>query len=642
MALTQLAPPYPIFTDKNGDPLDAGYLYFGAANQNPETNPIQVYYDSAFTQPAAQPLRTSNGYVMRNGSPALIYADSQFSVTIRDKKGALVIYSPVGYGVDPASISGTVIYDDFTGDGATTVFVLTASPSTKNATNVYIDGIYQSKDNYNTSGSTLTFSTAPPLNSAIEVVTQESSIIGGASSQQITYTQGGAGSVTRTVQSRLRDFVSVKDFGAVGDGVTDDTAAVQAAIDYCVANQKDLIVPDLCYISASLNIDRLVDSAGADNYFTISSASGGGFVVNSAIPIFSTNLVNTSDPNLPVSQMVRFDRLKFEAASSATAAYVLDENKFLRVVFESCNFRKIKCLSAPSGKLTQTITFQNCQARRWSGTFFKSDEATFDLKVIGGLWEAGGDGFDIDFPVGTAFIGANIEGMASFAIKYTGGYALTVQGCYFEQNGDTDPNGCSIDGSAGTGGAGSEAVSIIGNYFSGDTDTPAKPQVKWGDDVTAISTGNLCSTTLHQFGSNSRVNIVADYARTALSTNDATSYSGIRNDMQIGAVFRADGNYTYGGIVRSEFVGGSGGFLRLRSLQNKVESATGLDVDNNGDVKITGNAGLAGYMDIDEIAGVPTPAPDFARLYAQDNGSGKTQIVVQFSTGALQILATEP
>jgi hypothetical protein len=550
-----------------------------------------------------------------------------------------------GVALFPANtqIATTYSTQNYTGNGVTTTYAMGFNPATKSNVDAYIDGVYQNQDAFNISGTNLTFTAAPPVNSAIEIKVPVSiTDLVASDAQQITYTQGGAGSVNRTVQSRLRDFVSVKDFGAVGNGVTDDTAAIQAAIDYCVANQKDLLVPDLCYISASLEIDRLVDSAGADNYFTITSASGGGFLVDTAIPIFSTSLVNPSDPNLPVTQMVRFDSLKFEVANSATAAYVLDENKFLRVVFESCNFRRIKCLSAPAGKLTQTITFQNCQARRWTGTFFKSGEATFDLKVIGGLWEAGGDAFDIDFPVGTAFIGANIEGMASFAIKYTGGYGLTVQGCYFEENGVNFADGCSIDGSAGTGLVGSEAVSIIGNYFSGDTDIPAKPQVKWGDDVTAISTGNLCSTTLHQFGVNSRVNIFADYARTAISTNDATSYSGIRNDMQIGAVFRAEGNYTFGGIVRSEFVGGSGGFLRLRSLQDKVESATGLDIDDNGDVKITGNAGLAGYMDIDEISGVPSPAPDFARLYARDNGSGKTQLVVQFSTGALQILATEP
>lgn len=101
MALTQLASPYPVFTDKNGDPLDAGFLYFGEPNENPEAKPITVYYDRGFTQPAAQPIRTSNGYVMRNGAPALIYADGQFSITVRNKNSELVIYSPVGYGVTP-------------------------------------------------------------------------------------------------------------------------------------------------------------------------------------------------------------------------------------------------------------------------------------------------------------------------------------------------------------------------------------------------------------------------------------------------------------------------------------------------------------------------------------------------------------
>ena len=44
-------------------------------------------------------------------------------------------------------------------------------------------------------------------------------------------TNGGTGSVTRTVASKLNDTVSVKDFGAVGNGITNDTAAIQAAMD---------------------------------------------------------------------------------------------------------------------------------------------------------------------------------------------------------------------------------------------------------------------------------------------------------------------------------------------------------------------------------------------------------------------------
>jgi hypothetical protein len=230
MATTQVTGPYPIFTDLDGTPLDDGYLYIGEINQDPETNPILVFWDANLTIAASQPIRTTNGYAWRNGTPGLIYTGGPFSITIRNKREEFVLYSPVGYGFDPAAVSASVVQNDFVGDGVTVNFTLSASPSTKLATSVFINGVYQEKGSYSLSGNVLTFTIAPPLNSGIEVMSNETGVIGSTNASLVSYTAGFAGAVAQTVQTKLEQTVSVMDFGAVGDGVVDDYAAITAAI----------------------------------------------------------------------------------------------------------------------------------------------------------------------------------------------------------------------------------------------------------------------------------------------------------------------------------------------------------------------------------------------------------------------------
>lgn len=72
----------------------------------------------------------------------------------------------------------------------------------------------------------------------------------------IDYDPAGTGAVQRTVQGKLRDVVSVKDFGAVGDGVTDDTAAVQACFTAYPSNAEIDLCGGTYKITAALSLSN--------------------------------------------------------------------------------------------------------------------------------------------------------------------------------------------------------------------------------------------------------------------------------------------------------------------------------------------------------------------------------------------------
>lgn len=94
--------------DTKGQPLVNGYIYFGVANQNPQTVPITMYWDAAGLIPASQPFRTSGGYIYRQGSPANVYAAGDFSVSVFTNSGILVFTQPTSVDLQLAlSIAGS-------------------------------------------------------------------------------------------------------------------------------------------------------------------------------------------------------------------------------------------------------------------------------------------------------------------------------------------------------------------------------------------------------------------------------------------------------------------------------------------------------------------------------------------------------
>lgn len=70
-------------------------------------------------------------------------------------------------------------------------------------------------------------------------------------SSNVNFTQSGSNAVTRSVESKLRESVSAKDFGAIGDGIADDTLALQRGIDFVATNGGILYVPPGTYITSA-------------------------------------------------------------------------------------------------------------------------------------------------------------------------------------------------------------------------------------------------------------------------------------------------------------------------------------------------------------------------------------------------------
>ena len=231
---TSILSPFPSFNDLTGTPLENGFIYIGSANLNPETSPIQVYWDAEFTIPAAQPIRTIGGYPSRNGSPGNLHVQAEtFSITVRDIRRTLMFSA-----FNQTTATDSKIYNigvqAITASGSQTVFTLTTFTylPTSNTLQVYKNGLRLTLgvDYTETNSSTVTLTS--PASNGDKLLFQGGAVVTNNEipATDVSFQPSGTGAVTRSIQEKARESVSFKDFGAVGNGTTDDSTAVTAAL----------------------------------------------------------------------------------------------------------------------------------------------------------------------------------------------------------------------------------------------------------------------------------------------------------------------------------------------------------------------------------------------------------------------------
>jgi hypothetical protein len=90
------------------------------------------------------------------------------------------------------------------------------------------------------------------------------------------YTPAGTGAVVSTVQGKLRESVSVLDFGAVGNGIANDTAACQAAVNAGIAQKKSVYFPGGTYLLTGVGSSDTIANGILVPFNTINTDSSAG------------------------------------------------------------------------------------------------------------------------------------------------------------------------------------------------------------------------------------------------------------------------------------------------------------------------------------------------------------------------------
>lgn len=184
--------------------------------------------------------------------------------------------------------------------------------------------------------------------------------IGAAS---VNYLPAGTGAVATNVQAKLRESVSVKDYGAVGDGVTDDYAAFTSARD---TGNKVYIPPGVYYLSQKLSTSAsesdafIIEGSGMSQCILAFNGTSGVELLGTNNVIRDLTIIDRAAYTTPVTTLALFHSQLPQKANitAATIGLKLDRNQ--------CRADNIQTMGFDYGQMTDNtkfyMTFMNCRS----------------------------------------------------------------------------------------------------------------------------------------------------------------------------------------------------------------------------------------------------------------------------------------
>ena len=221
------------FFTNTGAVLTGGKLYTYAAGT---TTPAVTYTSSQGNVPWTNPIvLDAAGRV--SGSGEIWLTDGiNYKFVLKDSTDVLIATYDNISGINSNFVSYTSEQEIVTATAGQTVFNLSIDyqPGT-NSLSVFVDGVNQygpgaSYAYTETDSNTVTFVSGLHVGAEVKFTTTQQQGAGAVDASQVSYTPPFAGSVPTNVEAKLAQYISVSDFGATGDGTTDDSAAVQAAM----------------------------------------------------------------------------------------------------------------------------------------------------------------------------------------------------------------------------------------------------------------------------------------------------------------------------------------------------------------------------------------------------------------------------